>query len=61
MNTLNCHAVQGVKLGPVHSVFVGDRMVHYRTLYVETATGPVQVTMYAEATNVQINVEETAR
>lgn len=61
MNTLNLHNVTNVKLGPVHSVAVDGTMVHYRTLYVETATGPVQVTMYAETNNVQINVEDSPR
>lgn len=61
MNGLNLHNVTSVKLGPVHSVFVGTTMVQYRTLYVETKTGPVQVTMFADTVNTQINVEDDPR
>ena len=61
MNSLNLHNVTGVKLGPVHSVFVGATMVYYRTLYVETKTGPVQVAMFADTVNTQINVEDDPR
>ena len=60
MNTLNLHDVQTVELGPVNSILVGDKVVHYRTLRVETGTGPITLFMYAEKNNVQINVKETS-
>ena len=61
MNTLNLYGVQEIKLGPVNSILVGDKMVHYRTLRVETGTGPITLFMYAEKNNVQINLKEVAQ
>ena len=59
MNTLNLHDVQTVKLGPVNSILVGDKVVHYRTLRVETGTGPITLFMYAEKNDFQIKVKES--
>ena len=60
MNALNLHFVKSVQLGPINGVLVGPTMSYYRTLYVETTTGTIQVTMFSDTVSSEINVENVS-